>query len=560
MLRTTNKSCFQWLLFKALFFGLFTNTSLVSQEATSNFNAFAKIIQRRCIECHRKENSKGSISFQQSKSAQLDEIVDLDDPDSSRLLEVITPDQFGTAEMPKNRTALSRSEIEVVRKWIAAGAKWPDGRQIQPEPNIDLKWWSLSPLKAPPLKRNTGENPVDFFIGRKHSKKKLRFSKPADRRTLIRRLYQDLTGLPPTEQEILDFENDSSEQAYGKLVDRLLASPRYGERWARHWLDVVHYGDTHGFDKDKLRPNAWRYRDWVIRSFNQDKNYSDFVREQIAGDVLRPNDPDAIIATGMVVAGPFDWVGQIEVANGTLEKKRVRNLDRDDMLATVMNVFTSTTVQCARCHDHKFDPIKQTDYYALQSVFAGIDRADRKLPRNVFARILRLKCEFEIQRINDHIRNLKAAHAASIKPEVDKINTELDEVKKRLSRLPGPFAKRDGEHRNSNGFHSKFADKPDVKKWIELELESPQSLSSILIYPARPVDFPDTPGFAFPKRWMLEAFDKSGKSQLIADYTKSDFLNPGDNLVAIKIPTEHRDQKWTRLRLTASKLATRSPT
>ena len=160
----------------------------------------------------------------------------------------------------------------------------------------------------------------------------------------------------------------------------MLESPDYGERWGRHWLDVVHYGDTHGYDKDKVRPNAWPYRDYVIRSLNDDKPYGRFVEEQIAGDVLYPGTADGVIATGFLVAGPFDYVGQIEVAEGTLAKAITRNLDRDDMVTTTIGTFNSMTAQCARCHNHKFDPVTQEDYYSLQAVFSGIDRADRPYP------------------------------------------------------------------------------------------------------------------------------------------------------------------------------------
>ena len=158
------------------------------------------------------------------------------------------------------------------------------------------------------------------------------------------------------------------------LVDRLLASPRYGERWGRHWLDVVHFGESHGYDKDKPRPNAWPYRDYVIRSLNADKPYDRFVAEQLAGDVLSPDDPQATVATGFIAAGPWDFVGHVELREGTVDKDIARSNDRDDMVANAMSTFTSLTVHCARCHNHKFDPIRQEDYYALQAVFAGVDR------------------------------------------------------------------------------------------------------------------------------------------------------------------------------------------
>src|SRR5207244_1318023 len=187
----------------------------------------------------------------------------------------------------------------------------------------------------------------------------------------------DLIGLPPTPEEMSAFLKDKSSDAYPKVVDGLLASPRYGERWARHWLDVVHYADTQGNDQDRPRPNAWPYRDYLIRSFNEDKPYGRFVQEQLAGDVLLPGDPQGAVATGFIAAGPWDESSQKFIVEDTVDKKIARNLDRDDMVMTTMSTFVSTTAHCARCHNHKFDLIPQADYYALQAVFAGVDRAER---------------------------------------------------------------------------------------------------------------------------------------------------------------------------------------
>ena len=205
----------------------------------------------------------------------------------------------------------------------------------------------------------------------------LKPSPEADRRTLIRRLAFDLIGLPPTPEEIESFVDDPNPMAYEALVDRLIASPHYGERWGRHWLDVVHYGDTHGYDKDKRRDNAWPYRDYVIAAFNADLPFGRFIREQVAGDVLWPEDGRGAIATAFIAAGPWDFVGHVELREGTVDKLKTRLLDRDDMVSSTMSTFVSMTVHCARCHDHKFDPIAQTDYYRLQAVFAGVDRGDR---------------------------------------------------------------------------------------------------------------------------------------------------------------------------------------
>ena len=161
-------------------------------------------------------------------------------------------------------------------------------------------------------------------------------------------------------------------------MDHLLASPRYGERWARHWLDVVHYADSHGHDQDRPRDNAWPYRDYVIRAFNEDKPYARFVEEQLAGDVLFPDQPEATVATGFIGTGPFDESSMIAIVDDTVDKKRAQSLDRDDMVMTTMSTFVSSTVHCARCHNHKFDPIPQKEYYRLQAVFAGVDRANRR--------------------------------------------------------------------------------------------------------------------------------------------------------------------------------------
>ena len=263
------------------------------------------------------------------------------------------------------------------------------------------KHWSFRPLTRPVVPEAQAEwrsqvrNPIDAFILARLKEQGLSPSAEADRRTLVRRLYFDLIGLPPTPGQVEALLADDSPDAYEKLVDELLASPRYGERWARHWLDVVRYADTHGYDKDKLRPNAWPYRDYVIRSLNEDKPYGRFVREQLAADHFYPDSPELIPALGFIAAGPWDFVGQVELREGTLDKAITRNLDRDDMVAAAMNTFVSLTAQCARCHDHKFDPISIEDYYSLQAVFAAVDRAERPYGKGavVYAAATQFKAE-----------------------------------------------------------------------------------------------------------------------------------------------------------------------
>lgn len=195
--------------------------------------------------------------------------------------------------------------------------------------------------------RAFGANPVDAFIVSKLRDLGYLPSPTADRRTLIRRLYFDLIGLPPSPEEAEAFIQDPAPNAYEELVNRLLDSPHYGERWARHWLDVVHFGETHGYDKDQPRRNAWPYRDYVIRAFNQDKPYARFIEEQLAGDVLHADSADGYEALGFLAAGPWDFIGHAEVPESKLDGKVARHLDRDDMVSNAIGTFNSLTVGCA---------------------------------------------------------------------------------------------------------------------------------------------------------------------------------------------------------------------
>ncbi len=236
--------------------------------------------------------------------------------------------------------------------------------------------WSLTSL-VKPARPDGATHPIDAFIRAELATRKLSPSPAADRRTLARRLYYALTGLPPAAEEATKFCDAQDPRAFEELLDRLLASPRYGEHWARHWLDVANYADTHGNDHDYARPNAWPYRDYVIRAFNEDKPYARFVQEQVAGDALFPDDPQAVVALGFVAAGPWDHTLMVTVREDTVDHRTAQYLDRDNMVSTVIGTFQSLTIHCARCHDHKFDPISQREYYQLQAVFAGVDRANR---------------------------------------------------------------------------------------------------------------------------------------------------------------------------------------
>jgi hypothetical protein len=345
----------------------------------------APLLRQRCVPCHNPQKRRGGLDLTTREAllrgSNEGAAIAPGQADQSLLVKMISG---SPPRMPKQATPLTADEVAVVRTWIDHGAAWPRTLTLTaeaPKPRVGPDWWSLRPLVRPavPGVRDPGwvRTPVDAFILAALEAKGLRPAPAADRRTLIRRVTFDLHGLPPTPEEVAAFVHDPAPDAYERLLDRLLASPRYGERWGRHWLDVVHYGDTHGYDKDKRRDHAWPYRDYVIRSFNADKAYSRFVQEQLAGDVLTPGDPDGVIATGFIAAGPWDFVGHVELREGTVEKAKTRLLDRDDMVSNAIGTFLSLTVHCARCHDHKFDPIPQKDYYRLQAVFSGVERGDR---------------------------------------------------------------------------------------------------------------------------------------------------------------------------------------
>ena len=365
---------------------LWTAGALAAQSPVSFERDIRPIFESRCAVCHGSDSPQAGFSLTGyaglMKGGKSGPAVLAGDPEQSLLVGLISGPK---PAMPKAGAPLSDDEVALIRRWVSEGAANDAGIHATSDDSEDGVWWSFRALTSVPAPETVSpwvRTDIDRFIIAKLNEKKLSHSPEAERRTLIRRLTYNLHGLPPTPEEVEAFVNDASSRAYQNLVDRLLASPRYGERWGRHWLDVVHYGESHGYDKDKARRNAWPYRDWVIRSFNEDKPYARFVEEQLAGDVPAPHSPEGLIATGFIAAGPWDYVGHAELREGTKDKKIARLLDRDDMLTATMSTFVSLTAHCARCHDHKFDPIKQEDYYSLQAVFAGVDRAELPYDRD----------------------------------------------------------------------------------------------------------------------------------------------------------------------------------
>ena len=282
-------------------------------------------------------------------------------------------------------------------------------------------------------------------------------------------------------------------------MDRLLESKHYGERWARHWLDVVHYADTHGYDKDKPRPNAWPYRDYVIRSLNDDKPYSRFVMEQIAGDALWPETADGVTATGFIAAGPWDFIGHAEVPESKIDGQVARHLDRDDMVTSTLNTFCSVTVQCARCHNHKFDPVTQEHYYSLQAVFAALDRADRPYDPDPQTAARRAELTEQNAKLLAERNTLDAEAKQAAGERLSQIDQQLAELNRRKDAAGGT--------RPEYGYHSQIEPQSDAQKWVQVDLGESIRIDAVVIAGCYD-DFNGIGhGFGFPARYRVEASD-----------------------------------------------------
>lgn len=337
------------------------------------------ILKRYCFECHSHESDSmsGGLTLDSrngwTTGGDHGPAIVPKKPDESLLIQAVRRDSEELQMPPGER--LSQETVALLVEWVKRGAVDPR-KPVTPgkSPGAPLDWWSLRPLVRPEVPSLNGQNkpgnPIDAFVQHKLQSAELTPTNPADRRTLIRRAYFDLHGLPPTPDNVKAFADDAAPGAWEKIIDGLLNSPRYGERWARHWLDTVHFADTHGCEHDVFRPNAWRYRDYVIDSFNHDTPWPRFIREQLAADHFFPKQTNLTPALGFIAAGP------LELSRASTAPVTFDYLDRDDMVTQTMAAFASTTANCARCHDHKFDPITQEDYYSLQAVFAGIGKGD----------------------------------------------------------------------------------------------------------------------------------------------------------------------------------------
>lgn len=326
------------------------------------------ILQKHCFSCHGPEKQKSGLRFDiraealRGGDSHAPNIIPGNAAQSPLVQFVQSRDE--DTQMPPKGERLTSGETEMLARWINEGALWPEGLDTaQVEDKRDH--WAFKPLPA-----QTGS--LDSWVTSKLREKDLDLSPEADRRTLIRRLHLVLHGLPPTPEEVEAFARNEDPKAYEKEVDRLLASPRYGERWARHWLDVIAFGETHGFEVNTPRPNAWPYRDYVIQAFNRDIPFPRFILEQLAGDTAGTD-----AATGFLVASAALLPGQI--GKDEESKAKARQDELNDMVSTTGGAFLGLTLHCARCHDHKFDPVSQADYYGLQAIFAGVRHGERPL-------------------------------------------------------------------------------------------------------------------------------------------------------------------------------------
>jgi hypothetical protein len=330
------------------------------------------LFAEKCKVCHGAAQQMGGLSLETAegfrKGGTNGPVVSGANASESRLLAVVSYSQ--PVKMPPTGK-LSDVELAALEQWVRLGAPWPEAQGTAGA--SPARFWSFGPVRAvtPPQVRDARwiRNAVDNFILARLEEAGLRPSAPADKLTWLRRATFDLTGLPPTSVEIEDFLADDSPSAYETVVDRLLASPRYGERWGRHWLDVARYADSTGADEDHRYPYAWRYRDYVIRAFNDDKPYDRFVQEQIAGDLLPPEDPKARVNAEGIVATGFLALGTKLLAE--IDKPKLFYDVVDEQIDTTSKAFLGVTLACARCHDHKFDPFPTTDYYAMASIFAS---------------------------------------------------------------------------------------------------------------------------------------------------------------------------------------------
>ncbi len=427
----------RWAALLALVSGLLTTPPIASPAAAQSgertaveFDArVAPIIARRCLTCHSGQDPKGELDLSSKNSAfkggSSGVVIVPGKAQDSPLWQQVQSDT-----MPPKQP-LTAEEKRTIQQWLDAGAAWGsdpiDAFQTSSDTRAGRDWWSLQPLRTidPPP---DGIQPIDALVDKVRQTHQLPASPPADKRTLIRRLTFDLIGLPPSPEEVEQFVSDDRPNAYEALVDRLLQSPHYGERWARHWLDIVRFGESNGFEYDEPRDNFWYYRNWVIDAFNADMPYDEFARLQIAGDALYPQDVSAAAAAGFLVAGPHNTTLP---ANAKMRMAMAQD-EMEDLLGSIGQTFLGLTINCARCHDHKFDPISQKEYYQLASALAGVTHGQRTLQVSLTPaqRNRMLEIDEQLSKVSDATENIIAPIRQQLRAERRSSNpTQAEKLK-----------------------------------------------------------------------------------------------------------------------------------
>lgn len=409
------------------------------------------ILAKRCFHCHGPDEAEGSLNLTDEKTvfAALDSGEHAIVPGNAKKSELLNRISSNDEDlrMPPEGKPLKPQEIQLIQKWIEEGAQW------------EKHWAFVKPTRPEvPKVKNTKwvANPIDAFILAELEKKGLTPAPRADRHTLIRRLTYNMIGLPPADDDVEEYlaDGDGEEKAYNKLVDRLLKSKHFGERWARHWLDAVRYAETNSFERDGVKPNAWRYRDYVIDSFNNDKPYDQFIIEQLAGDELENKTRETIIATGFLRLGLWD--------DEPADQLQAKYDELDDILSTTSQVFLGLTINCARCHDHKIDPVPQTDYYRMLAFFGGLTSYGTRGNQSA-----------------DNQTDISLPEINQLHAEIDREQAELQKLKieieeRGIKKMNAPEQRRSegrGREKLLNEKLKNFISEDEYKQWTKLREE-----------------------------------------------------------------------------------------
>ena len=405
-------------------------------------NEVRPILTQNCTTCHSAGKPAGGLDLTTRagllKGGPSGTSFSAAAPEESRLLKAI---QYQGVQMPPSGK-LPQKQIDTLVRWVKMGASFAPvakaaeapSHMVPPAVTAETKrFWSFQPVRRPKApgvqNRSWVRNPIDAFVLSKLQANRLTPNGPATRAALIRRAYYDLIGLPPSPEAVRAFMADTAPNAYEKVVDTLLASPQYGEKWGRHWLDLVHFAETNSYERDGAKPNAWRYRDYVIDSFNTDKPYDQFVMEQLAGDEMPNRTPEKLIATGYYRLGIWD--------DEPVDREQAYYDDMDDIVRTTSETFLGVTVGCARCHDHKIDPIPQKDYYSFVSFFAGVNRYGPQAQRPIAPEPEVRKQRAEVAAHEALVRaNRDALTAIESKVSPDFAPVEKEEFRTEGARIP----------------------------------------------------------------------------------------------------------------------------